>query len=224
MTDSPNPVGHRHRVARKPGRSERVVTSPGRATIMTEQPTDTESRGLLLRIESVRTRMRSWSLTLGQPGYIDTNDEDNLDPEDLRYLRADHPQLSAYHDRIDPTARTPRSNLITRLNCVGAPDWHSRAELTHPPKQRVRVGALERSIVGPHIRDGLGKTHGSSAAAPMPRPRPGIPPSTLSALLVRGPAHHTSPRPRPSDQGSTGDTSCTSLSRPGLSAANTGSR
>jgi hypothetical protein len=74
---------------------------------MTEQRTDAESRGLLLRIEMVRMRMRIWSLTLGLPGYIDTSDEDNLDPDDPRYVRADHPALQAYYDRIRAEGADP---------------------------------------------------------------------------------------------------------------------
>lgn len=73
---------------------------------MTDQPTT--PRGVSLRVELVNLRMRLWGLTSGDRDYIDTTDPANLDTDDPRYVRANHPQIPAYRDRIhaeraDPT-------------------------------------------------------------------------------------------------------------------------
>lgn len=73
-------------------------------SIMTNQPA---SPGILLRVELVRSRMHSWGLTPSDPGYIDPADPANLDPADRRSIRADHPALPAYYDRIRAEGQAP---------------------------------------------------------------------------------------------------------------------
>lgn len=71
---------------------------------MTDQPTP---QGILRRAEFVRAHMHSWALTPADPGYIDPADPVGLDPADRRYIRADHPALPAYYDRIRAEGAAP---------------------------------------------------------------------------------------------------------------------
>jgi len=78
----------------------------GRTKTMTDE-TSTPGRGILLRIEMVQMRMRAWRLATGDPGHIDITDPANLDAADPRYVRADHPAVPAYFDRIRVEGETP---------------------------------------------------------------------------------------------------------------------
>lgn len=76
--------------------------------------TDSETRlldelaqhGILRRVEYVRTWMRRWNLTAGDPGHIDVDDPNSLYPERPLYVPKDHPDLADYYAKI--TAYVPR--------------------------------------------------------------------------------------------------------------------
>ncbi len=66
--------------------------------------------------------MHSWSLTRANPAYIDTADPANLDPADPRHVRADHPAVPAYHDRIRAEGEAPPGepdNIDELRRCAG---------------------------------------------------------------------------------------------------------
>ena len=63
--------------------------------------------GVLRRVEYIRARMHSWSLTVGDPGHIDVDDPANLDPERPLYVRQDHPALPGYYARISAEGEEP---------------------------------------------------------------------------------------------------------------------
>ncbi len=62
-----------------------ATTSDGKDPDMTEAESrlsdELDEQGLLRRIEYVRGKMHGWGLTAGDPGHIDVEDADNLDPE-----------------------------------------------------------------------------------------------------------------------------------------------
>jgi hypothetical protein len=68
---------------------------------------NTKPQSILLRVEMVRARMRSWGLTSGDAGYIDPADQATLDAAEPRYVRADLAAVPAYYDRIRAEAETP---------------------------------------------------------------------------------------------------------------------
>ena len=98
--------------------------------------------GILRRIEYVRNRMHSWGLVGDDPGHLDVDDTTNFDPEHPLYIRADHPALAGYYDRIiaealEPVEPDDPDELRRRANL----DWAASA--AHQPSQG--AGLADRS-------------------------------------------------------------------------------
>jgi hypothetical protein len=72
------------------------------------------AHGILLRVELVRARMRTWRANADDAGYVDLDDPNVYDTDDRRYLDPSHPKVQAHLERIRADA--------ARTTSPGQPD------------------------------------------------------------------------------------------------------